>query len=178
VRGVRPGDCHGYAARGQEHHDRGDQAGDAPPTPGRAIAGRRGRFGDESRGRLGGRSGGRCFGGRCFGRRYFGYDGGRRLRLRDAFPCPRLRFRGGRRLRRQAIGRFGSWRRRGRLLIGQTGGRLLSGQSGRRVLGERCFRYGDGRRLRFRDVLRCLRLRFGFGGGRRLRRQAIDRFRN
>jgi hypothetical protein len=85
---------------------------------------------------LDGRSGRQLFDGRRFG-----YDGGRRPGSRDAFRCPRLRFGlwGGRWLRRPAVGRFGSGRRRGRrfvdgrhrwFFVGRRGGRLRNGIGG------------------------------------------------
>jgi hypothetical protein len=46
----------------------------------------------------------------------------------------------------------------------------------RRLLGGRRFGYGGGRRPGFRDAFRCLRLQFGFRGGRRLRRPFVGRF--
>ena len=119
--------------------------------------------------RIRGRLLGRRSGGRLLGRRRFGYGGGRRPGFRDAFRRPRLRFRlrGRRWLRRQAVGRFSSWRCRER---------LLSRRSGRRLLGGRRFGYSGGPRPGFRDAFRCSRLRFGFRGQHWLRRQAVGRF--
>src|ERR1700689_5819023 len=74
---------------------------------------------------------GRESGGRLRGGGRFGYSGGRRPRFRDAFRCPRLRFgfRGRHWLGRQAVDRFGSWRRQERLLgMWILGGRRFGGR--------------------------------------------------